>query len=130
MNDKLKDAATDLLFSAILSLRTIDECYAFFEDICTIAELKSLTQRLHVAMMLQQGRTYMEICDETGVSTATISRVNRSLEYGADGYKTVLDRLAAAGLYPDDHPAEGRQHQPGKPSAGPAEGPHAGTRKD
>ena len=93
----LKDAATDLLFSAILSLRTIDECYAFFEDICTIAELKSLTQRLHVAMMLQQGRTYTEICDETGVSTATISRVNRSLEYGADGYKTVLDRLAAAG---------------------------------
>jgi TrpR-related protein YerC/YecD len=130
MNDKLKDAATDLLFSAILSLRTIDECYAFFEDICTIAELKSLTQRLHVAMMLQQGRTYTEICDETGVSTATISRVNRSLEYGADGYKTVLDRLAAAGLYPDSHPADGKLHQPGKSSAGPAEGPHAGTRKD
>lgn len=101
MNDKLKDAATDLLFSAVLSLRSIDECYAFFEDICTIAELKSLTQRLHVAMMLQKGRTYAEICDETGVSTATISRVNRSLEYGADGYKTVLDRLAAAGLQPD-----------------------------
>ena len=101
MNDKLKDAATDLLFSAVLSLRSINECYAFFEDICTIAELKSLTQRLHVAMMLQKGRTYTEICDETGVSTATISRVNRSLEYGADGYKTVLDRLAAAGLQPE-----------------------------
>ena len=101
MNDKLKDAATDLLFSAVLSLRSINECYAFFEDICTIAELKSLTQRLHVAMMLQKGRTYTEICDETGVSTATISRVNRSLEYGADGYKTVLDRLAAAALQPE-----------------------------
>ena len=101
MNDKLKDAATDLLFSAVLSLRSINECYAFFEDICTIAELKSLTQRLHVAMMLQKGRTYTEICDETGVSTATISRVNRSLEYGADGYKTVLDRLDNAGLQPE-----------------------------
>lgn len=117
MNDKLKDAATDLLFSAILSLQTVDECYAFFEDICTIAELKSLTQRLHVAMMLQQGRTYTEICDETGVSTATISRVNRSLEYGADGYKTVLDRLAASGLYTETKTTD-------------SNGPHPGTRKD
>ncbi|MEA4888224.1 MAG: YerC/YecD family TrpR-related protein [Clostridiaceae bacterium] len=97
MNDKLKDETTDLLFKAILSLKTVDECYAFFEDICTVAELKSLAQRLHVAMMLRQGKTYTEICDTTGVSTATISRVNRSLEYGADGYKTVLDHLAAAG---------------------------------
>ncbi len=95
MNDKLKDETTDLLFKAILSLKSIEECYAFFEDICTVAELKSLAQRLHVAMMLQQGKTYTEICETTGVSTATISRVNRSLEYGADGYKTVLDHLAA-----------------------------------
>ena len=96
MNEKLKDSATDLLFAAILSLKDVKECYAFFEDICTVAELKSLAQRLHVAIMLRQGQTYTEICDATGVSTATISRVNRCLEYGADGYKAVLDRLDAA----------------------------------
>jgi TrpR-related protein YerC/YecD len=98
MNDKLKDSATDRLFAAILALRDTSECYAFFEDICTIAEIKSLAQRLHVAAMLRQGHTYTEICEATGVSTATISRVNRSLEYGADGYKTILDRLEDAGL--------------------------------
>ena len=93
MNRKLKDSDTDLLFKAILSLRDEQECYDFFEDICTIAEIKSLAQRLHVARMLRQKKTYTEICDTTGVSTATISRVNRALEYGADGYKLVLDRL-------------------------------------
>jgi len=97
MNEKLKDSDTDLLFAAILSLKDIKECYAFFEDICTVAELKSLAQRLHVAIMLRQGQTYTEICEATGVSTATISRVNRCLEYGADGYITVLDRLEASG---------------------------------
>ncbi|NLC85169.1 MAG: hypothetical protein GX749_08855 [Ruminococcaceae bacterium] len=97
MNDKLKDQATDLLFEAILSLQNPTECYAFFEDICTIAELKSLAQRLHVAVMLSRGSTYTEICEATGVSTATISRVNRSLEYGADGYKLVLERLGESG---------------------------------
>lgn len=100
MNNKLKDAPTDLLFAAVLSLKSIDECYAFFEDISTIAELKSLAQRFQVAMMLRHGRTYTEICDATGVSTATISRVNRCLEYGADGYRMVLDRLETAGLLP------------------------------
>ena len=100
MNDKLKDAPTDLLFAAVLSLKNIDECYAFFEDISTIAELKSLAQRLQVAMMLRHGRTYTEICDATGVSTATISRVNRCLEYGADGYRMVLDRMETAGMLP------------------------------
>lgn len=97
MNEKLVDSATDRLFTAILSLRDIKECYAFFEDICTVAEIKSLAQRLHVAVMLRQGHTYTEICEATGVSTATISRVNRSLEYGADGYKIVLERLEKAG---------------------------------
>jgi TrpR-related protein YerC/YecD len=97
MNEKLKEPAVDLLFAAILSLRDIAECYAFFEDICTVAEIKSLAQRLHVAIMLRDGRTYTDICESTGVSTATISRVNRCLEYGADGYKIVLDRLEAAG---------------------------------
>lgn len=102
MNEKLRDAQTDLLFSAILSLKNIDECYAFFEDISTISELKSLAQRFQVALMLYRGQTYMEICEATGVSTATISRVNRCLEYGADGYKLVLDRLDQAGLLPKD----------------------------
>ena len=97
MSEKWKGQATDLLFEAILSLKTTGECYSFFEDICTIAEIKSLSQRLHVAVMLRQGRTYTEICEATGVSTATISRVNRSLEYGADGYKMVLDRLEESG---------------------------------
>ncbi|MGI6298083.1 MAG: YerC/YecD family TrpR-related protein [Saccharofermentanales bacterium] len=101
MNDKLKDQATDLLFEAILSLQNHTECYAFFEDICTIAELKSLAQRLHVAVMLSRGSTYTEICEATGVSTATISRVNRSLEYGADGYKLVLERLDKSGSLKD-----------------------------
>ena len=93
MNRKIKDDDTDLLVQAILSLQTEQECYDFFEDICTVAEIKSLAQRLHVARMLREKKTYTEICDATGVSTATISRVNRSLEYGADGYKLVLDRL-------------------------------------
>lgn len=93
MNGKLRDAGTDRLFQGILCLRDLDECYAFFEDICTIAEVKSLAQRLQVAGMLREKKTYADICEATGVSTATISRVNRSLEYGADGYKLVLDRL-------------------------------------
>lgn len=93
MNEKLKDASTDRLFEAMLSLETLDDCYAFFEDLCTIAEIKSLAQRLAVASLLQKGRTYAEIGEATGVSTATISRVNRALEYGADGYKKVLARI-------------------------------------
>ena len=102
MNDKLKDQATDLLFEAILSLENPTECYSFFEDICTIAEIKSLSQRLQVAFMLRQGRTYTEICESTGVSTATISRVNRALGYGADGYKMVFDRLEESGILPNN----------------------------
>lgn len=97
MNDKLKDPIKDLFFQAVLNLENIDECYSFFEDVCTIAELKSIAQRLQVAIMLKHGETYSEICDHTKVSTATISRVNRSLEYGADGYKTALERLEKQG---------------------------------
>lgn len=93
MNSKLKDEMTDRLFEAILMLETTEECYNFFEDICTISELKSLAQRLEVARMLDDGRTYTEICERTGASTATISRVNRCLNYGADGYKTVLQKI-------------------------------------
>jgi len=90
---KLKEDILDKLFAAVLVLKDIDECYQFFEDLCTVAELKSLAQRLEVAKMLMENRTYGEITQCTGASTATISRVKRALNYGADGYKLVLDRL-------------------------------------
>ncbi|HHV99422.1 MAG TPA: hypothetical protein GXX36_07590 [Clostridiaceae bacterium] len=93
MNSKIKDEHIDRLFEAILLLKNIDECYMFFEDLCTITEIKALAQRLEVAKMLRNGITYSEISEKTGASTATISRVNRYLNYGADGYKLVLDRL-------------------------------------
>ncbi|MDK2991105.1 MAG: hypothetical protein PWP48_338 [Clostridiales bacterium] len=90
---KIKNATVDRLFEAILQLKDIDECYRFFEDLCTINEIKSLAQRLEVAEMLRNGETYNEIAERTGASTATISRVNRCLEYGAGGYQLILDRL-------------------------------------
>ncbi len=89
---KLKDDLLDRLFEAIMLLENLDEYYRFFEDICTVAELKSLAQRLEVAKMLRENRTYGEISSRTGASTATISRVKRALNYGADGYKLVFDR--------------------------------------
>ncbi len=95
MNNKLKDENLDFLFSAILKLETVEECYNFFEDLCTVPELKALSQRLHVARMLDSRRVYSDIVQETGASTATISRVNRSLNYGCDGYRIVFDRLDA-----------------------------------
>lgn len=91
---KLQGQQIDELFKAILKLENMEECYRFFEDICTINEIKSLAQRLEVAKMLRAKRTYQDIADETGASTATISRVNRSLTYGADGYNIILDRLS------------------------------------
>ncbi len=93
MNDKLKDSHMDDLFDAILTLKTREECYALFEDLCTIAEVKSLASRFQVAILLDEGYTYTEIFNKTGVSTATISRVKRCLDYGADGYRTVLSRM-------------------------------------
>lgn len=95
VNDKLRRPETDRLFAAILSLQNSDECYRFFEDLCTVAELKELSQRLEVARLLAEGATYQEIVGRTGASTATVSRVKRALEYGADGYKAVLSRLSA-----------------------------------
>ena len=92
-NPKLKDELADRLFQGILLLENQEECYQFFEDICTISELKSLAQRLDVALMLKQGHTYDDIVEKTGASTATISRVKRSLHYGADGYKLILERI-------------------------------------
>lgn len=94
-NPKLKDELTDQLFEAVLLLNNSEECYQFFEDICTISELKALAQRLEVARMLKYGHTYDEIVERTGASTATISRVKRCLHYGADGYKSILERLDA-----------------------------------
>lgn len=90
---KLRDPLIDNLFEAILLLENEEDCYRFFEDICTIAELKALAQRLEVAKMLEQDVTYGSIAEQTGASTATISRVKKSLNYGADGYKAVLQRL-------------------------------------
>lgn len=95
MNMKLHTEAVDYLFDAILSLKDRDECYTFFEDVCTINEILSLSQRFEVAAMLRSGKTYLEIAEKTGASTATISRVNRSLNYGNDGYDMVFKRLNA-----------------------------------
>lgn len=92
-NSKLKDETVDKLFEAILLLENEEECYRFFEDICTVSEIKSLAQRLEVAKMLTENRTYSSISSMTGASTATVSRVKRSLDYGADGYNLVLRRL-------------------------------------
>ncbi len=93
MNDKLKNDSTDLLFKAILSLKNEEECYKFFEDLCTVPELKSMSQRLVVAKMLTEKKVYSDIVTKTGASTATISRVNRSLIYGCDGYEMVFSRI-------------------------------------
>ena len=93
MNKKIKTEAVDHLFEAILCLETKDECYSFFEDLCTVNELLSLSQRFEVATMLREKKTYLEIAEKTGASTATISRVNRSLNYGNDGYEMVFGRM-------------------------------------
>ena len=93
MNKKIKTPAVDSLFRAILTLKDVEECYGFFEDVCTVNELLSLSQRYEVAMMLRAGNTYLEIADKTGASTATISRVNRSLNFGNDGYDMTFERL-------------------------------------
>ncbi|MDE6312319.1 MAG: TrpR YerC/YecD [Lachnospiraceae bacterium] len=93
MNKKLRSEAVDQLFEAVLCLETREECYDFFEDICTVNELLSLSQRLEVAGMLRDKKTYLDIAEKTGASTATISRVNRSLNYGNDGYNLVFERM-------------------------------------
>lgn len=93
MNKKIKTEAVDFLFDAILCLKDRDECYSFFEDLCTVNEILSLSQRFEVASMLKAGKTYMEIAEKTGASTATISRVNRSLNYGNDGYEMIFSRM-------------------------------------
>ena len=93
MQEKFKGINLEFLFNAILSLETEEECYAFFDDLCTVQELRAIAQRLSVAKMLDEQRVYSDIVGETGASTATISRVNRSLHYGSNGYRVVFDRL-------------------------------------
>ncbi|MCI9613298.1 MAG: TrpR YerC/YecD [Eubacterium sp.] len=93
MGKDLRTEAADRLFDAVLTLKSREECYRFFEDICTVNELQALSQRFEVAHMLRNHQTYMDIAETTGASTATISRVNRSLNYGHDGYDLVLRRL-------------------------------------
>ena len=97
MNSKIKSKETDLLFNAILQLQSEEECYQFFEDLCTVNELKAMSQRLVVAKMLSEGRVYSDIVKATGASTATISRVKRSLDYGCDSYSMVFGRMEAEG---------------------------------
>lgn len=93
MNEKLRELNVEFLFRAVLKLETMEECYNFFEDLCTVPELKALSQRLQVAKMLSEGKVYSDIVSETGASTATISRVNRSLHYGCDGYSVIFERM-------------------------------------
>ena len=93
MNSKLQSARLDRLFKGILALSSIEGCYDFFEDLCTVPELRALSQRFQVAELLLDGKVYNDIVKETGASTATISRVNRSLTLGSDGYKNVIDKI-------------------------------------
>ncbi len=97
VNSKIKSKETDFLFDAILQLKNADECYQFFEDLCTVNELKAMSQRFVVAKMLSDGRVYSDIVEATGASTATISRVKRSLEYGCDSYALVFSRMGENG---------------------------------
>lgn len=95
MKDKLRTPTMDYFFDAVLTLTNREECYSFFEDVCTINELFTISQRLMVAKLLKEGKTYIEIAETTGASTATISRVNRSLIYGNDGYELIMQRMAS-----------------------------------
>ena len=97
MNGKIHDKNTDFLFQAILALETPKECYRFFDDLCTVTELQAMEQRYQVAVYLSQGMIYNDILERTGASSATISRVNRSLQYGSDGYAVAFERLQAEG---------------------------------
>ena len=101
--DRIRNEQTDLLIESLLQLRTLDEGYQLLEDLCTIREVQDLAQRIAVAAMLKQGVTYHDIAASTGASTATISRVNRALVYGAGGYETVLKRMSINESAPEDY---------------------------
>ncbi len=104
MISKIKNENTDSLFEAILTLKTLDDCYAFFDDLCTVPEIKAMAQRFAVAKMLDNGEIYTEIVAHTGASTATISRVNRALNYGSDGYTLAINRLKSNQSEEDEKP--------------------------
>ena len=93
MKSKFKDEQIDYLFRSIMTLDTLEECYNFFEDLCTMSELQEMAKRMHAAKMLRENYIYTEIAEKTGLSTATISRVNRCMKYGSDGYITVIERM-------------------------------------
>ena len=93
MSRQTKRERSDILYRTILDLKDLDECKKFFSDLCTVAELRAMEQRFEVALLLSDGMIYNDILERTGASSATISRVNRSLQYGADGYQTVLPRI-------------------------------------
>ena len=95
MPSKIKDEKLDFLFQAILTLDSVEDCYSFFEDLCTVSELKEMSRRMEAARMLRANAVYADIASRTGLSTATISRVNRCLKYGNDGYNKALDKLEA-----------------------------------
>ena len=97
MNKRIKKDRTDEMYEAILTLKNVEECKKFFDDLCTVTELQAMEQRFQVAMLLHQGLIYNDILEKTGASSATISRVNRSLQYGADGYAVVFDRMGIKG---------------------------------
>lgn len=97
MSKFIDKVSGDTLYRAVLTLKNEDECHRFFQDLCTVSELKAMEQRMDVAMLLDDGMIYSEVLEKTGASTATISRVNRSLQYGAEGYKTVIPRLKEKG---------------------------------
>ena len=115
--DKLRGPALDQLFEAILSLKDIEECYRFFDDLCTMGEIQSLAQRYDVARMLIDGYTYQKIEKETGASAATISRVKRCIKFGNDGYQMTLSRIRNKGEHPQ---------QSGNPEDGPEQAGAAG----
>ena len=101
LNQKIKSKFTDRLFESVLTMETVEDCYRLFEDLCTVHEINTIAQRMAVAEMLDRKCTYIEIAEKTGASTATISRVNRALLYGTDGYKLAIDRLnAKQGVHP------------------------------
>ena len=93
MKSKIRDEKLDFLFRGILTLETIEDCYNFFEDLCTVSELQEMSRRMHAAKMLNSNHIYTDIAEQTGLSTATISRVNRCLKYGSDGYLSVLEKI-------------------------------------
>ena len=92
-DSKVKSDETDELYRAIMSLQSQEECYRFFDDLCTFGEIKAMAQRFHVAKLLEEGKTFTQISEEIGASSATITRVNKCVTYGSGGYKLVLERM-------------------------------------